>query len=243
MASNPELLRPWYVPPAGAAASVAGWLAGPSDEVGVHQRSHPSTSVCEDHRKRLPVGKAQLLGQATPDGDVPRRNRSVLSRPGVDLDLEHALVHAVADRREPNVMPHHIGHAICRPSPDLIGTPARRERTKKRVPAKTQCRLDDARTRLPRLLVPLCLPLLFRALGSSGLGVSSALVLAGHDGSSQVAWRPSTPHCVTPRRSAPSAQRITHRRGLVRAGDRCAWAVTSKRGAAPVTRTGTSCSA
>ena len=125
---------------AGAAAeSAAGWLAGASDEVGVHQRSHSSTSVCQDHRKRLPVGDAQLLGQPTPDGDVPRRDRRVLCRPGVDLDLVDTLVDAVADRGGPSMMPHYNRRTIHRPArgstPDLTGTPALLARRKRRVPA------------------------------------------------------------------------------------------------------------
>lgn len=75
------------------------------------------------------MGRAQLVGQLTPDGHMPRCDRSGLSGPGVDLDFDDALMHSIADRCGPDVMRHYRGRTIWRRSSigapiDLIGAVA-----------------------------------------------------------------------------------------------------------------------
>ena len=90
-----------------ASGSTTGWFACTSDEVGVDQRSHSSSSVREKNRERLFVRKPQLAWQRSRDTDVPGRQLRVPAWRGVNLDVVNTCDHTIADRCQTRIVAHH----------------------------------------------------------------------------------------------------------------------------------------
>ena len=87
--------------------STTGWFACTSDEMGVDQRSHSSSSVREKNRERLFVRKPQLAWQRSRDPDVPGRHLRVPAWRGVNLDVVNTCDHTIADRCQTRIVAHH----------------------------------------------------------------------------------------------------------------------------------------